>query len=174
MSIGGIEQWITIRGDDRNNPALLFLHGGPGDVTNPWAFAFFTPWEKYFTVVQWDQRGAGRTLRTSGRAVAFLVTGPFGTSRATSAEILKHWRALTGRQGHPADPQFANYLEATLSTVILDGPQVSAFRQLLERLAGLMGADESHGLAGRLDRPQREGQAREIDVDPDAFRRLAA
>jgi len=74
VSIGGIEQWVTIRGEDRSNPVLLFLHGGPGDVTNPWTFAFFAPWEKYFTVVQWDQRGAGRTLRKTGEAVASTMT----------------------------------------------------------------------------------------------------
>jgi pimeloyl-ACP methyl ester carboxylesterase len=74
VKIGGIEQWITIRGQDRDNPVLLFLHGGPGDVTNPWSFALFAPWEKHFTVVQWDERGAGRTLRKSGSAVAPTIT----------------------------------------------------------------------------------------------------
>ena len=74
VTIGGIEQWITIRGWDRDNPVLLFLHGGPGDVTNPWSFALFALWEKHFTVVQWDQRGAGRTLRKSGPAVAPTIT----------------------------------------------------------------------------------------------------
>jgi pimeloyl-ACP methyl ester carboxylesterase len=74
VSIGGIEQWVTIRGQDRANPVLLFLHGGPGDVTNPWTFALFAPWEKLFTVVQWDQRGAGRTLRRTGPAVAPTMT----------------------------------------------------------------------------------------------------
>jgi len=74
VPIGGIDQWITIRGEDRANPVLLFMHGGPGDVTNPWAFAFFAPWEQYFTVVQWDQRGAGRTLRKNGRAIAPTMT----------------------------------------------------------------------------------------------------
>jgi pimeloyl-ACP methyl ester carboxylesterase len=74
VSIGGIEQWITIRGEDRSNPVLLFLHGGPGDVSNPWSFLFFAPWEKYFTIVQWDQRGAGRTLRKTGESVASTMT----------------------------------------------------------------------------------------------------
>jgi pimeloyl-ACP methyl ester carboxylesterase len=74
VSIGGIEQWVTIRGEDRSNPVLLFLHGGPGDVTNPWSFAMFDPWEAYFTVAQWDQRGAGRTLSKSGPSIASTMT----------------------------------------------------------------------------------------------------
>jgi pimeloyl-ACP methyl ester carboxylesterase len=74
VAIGGIDQWVTIRGEDRNNPVLLFLHGGPGDATNPSTFALFAPWEKHFTVVQWDQRGTGRTLRKSGPSVASTMT----------------------------------------------------------------------------------------------------
>src|SRR5580704_6927628 len=74
VHLGGIEQWVTIRGEDRQNPVLLFVHGGPGDVTNPWSFAYFAAWEKRFTVVQWDERGAGRTLRKTGPSVASTMT----------------------------------------------------------------------------------------------------
>jgi pimeloyl-ACP methyl ester carboxylesterase len=74
VKIGGIDQWITIRGEDRKNPVLLFLHGGPGDATNPWGYAGFRTWLKYFTVVQWDQRGAGRTLGRNGAASASTIT----------------------------------------------------------------------------------------------------
>jgi pimeloyl-ACP methyl ester carboxylesterase len=74
VSLGGIEQWVTVRGQDRDNPVLLFLHGGPGDATNPWSFMVFAPWQKHFTVVQWDQRGAGRTLRKSGPGIAPTLT----------------------------------------------------------------------------------------------------
>ena len=41
VRIGGIEQWITIKGDDHNNPVVLFLHGGPGDALSPFADAMF-------------------------------------------------------------------------------------------------------------------------------------
>ncbi len=61
VPIGGIEQWITIKGADRDNPVVLILHGGPGDAWSPFADAMFGGWEKDFTLVQWDQRGAGRT-----------------------------------------------------------------------------------------------------------------
>jgi pimeloyl-ACP methyl ester carboxylesterase len=74
VMIGGIEQWISIRGEDRANPVLLFVHGGPGDATNPWAYAVFRPWLKRFTVVQWDQRGAGRTLGRNERSLGPTIT----------------------------------------------------------------------------------------------------
>lgn len=73
VEIGGIDQWIQIRGEDRNNPVLLFVHGGPGASTMPISSGW-QPWEKYFTVVQWDQRGAGRTYRRTGRAIAPTMT----------------------------------------------------------------------------------------------------
>lgn len=65
LSIGGIGQWVHIRGEDRENPVVLILHGGPGG-----SFSALTPvfrdWEKHFTVVQWDQRGSGKTLSRGG------------------------------------------------------------------------------------------------------------
>ncbi len=74
IDIGGIQQWVTIRGEDRRNPLILFLHGGPGDATNPSAYPVFRPWQKHFTVVQWDQRGAGRTLGRHGRSLVETIT----------------------------------------------------------------------------------------------------
>jgi pimeloyl-ACP methyl ester carboxylesterase len=65
VRIGGIDQWIEVRGQDVNNPILLFIHGGPGVAFIPLAGSFQGPWEKYFTVVQWDQRGAGKTYESN-------------------------------------------------------------------------------------------------------------
>lgn len=59
--IGGIEQWINVRGQDRDNPMILFVHGGPASPSMPTMWQFQRPLEEYFTVVNWDQRGAGKT-----------------------------------------------------------------------------------------------------------------
>jgi len=65
VQIGGIPQWIEIRGWDRTNPVILWLHGGPGAPVLPASYASFLPWEKTFTLVHWHQRGAG--LTSAGR-----------------------------------------------------------------------------------------------------------
>lgn len=61
--IGGIDQWISVRGEDRGNPVLLFVHGGPASPSIPSLWQFQRPVEEYFTVVNYDQRGAGKTYR---------------------------------------------------------------------------------------------------------------
>lgn len=61
VELGGVRQWISIRGLHRDNPVLLFIHGGPGSPMMPTAWAFQKPWEDFFTVVHWDQRGAGKS-----------------------------------------------------------------------------------------------------------------
>jgi pimeloyl-ACP methyl ester carboxylesterase len=61
VPINGIEQWVTIKGKRCGNPAVLFIHGGPGNPLSPYADKLFGAWEQDFTLVQWDQRGAGMT-----------------------------------------------------------------------------------------------------------------
>jgi pimeloyl-ACP methyl ester carboxylesterase len=73
VTVGGIEQWVTIRGDDDRNPVLLLLHGGPGDVQSPF-ISIYAPYEKDFVLVQWDERGAGQTFAKSGAAGVTLET----------------------------------------------------------------------------------------------------
>ena len=75
VRIGGIEQFVSIRGTDKRNPVLLFIHGGPGYVSIPMSWWFSRGWEEYFTVVQWDQRGAGKTyLINDPKSVAPTLT----------------------------------------------------------------------------------------------------
>lgn len=72
--IGGIDQWLNVRGQDRENPMIMFVHGGPASPTTPTMWQFQRPIEEYFTVVQWDQRGAGKTYgETDPKAIADTI-----------------------------------------------------------------------------------------------------
>jgi pimeloyl-ACP methyl ester carboxylesterase len=72
VDLGGSEQWVTVRGLDRANPLLLMVHGGPGVALSPLATALLA-YEGDYTVVQWDQRGAARTLsRADGVVIGEL------------------------------------------------------------------------------------------------------
>ena len=90
VQIGGIDQWISIRGQNRDNPVILVLHGGPGVSNAPFAPAFI-PWEEDFTVVEWDQRGAGRTFGRNGAQ----LTGTLSIDRLTQdgIELTQHLRS---------------------------------------------------------------------------------
>src|SRR5450432_463685 len=90
---------------------------------------------------------------TEGRQIrAFIVTGPFATARPTSTDILERWRFLTGRQGHPSDPEFSHYVDATLSTLVVEGGQTAAFRRAVERLAALIaGKGPAGGIQAEVD-----------------------
>ncbi|WP_433796233.1 alpha/beta fold hydrolase [Actinoplanes sp. CA-252034] len=90
VRIGGLDQWISVRGDDRRNPVMLEIHGGPGASNLP-----FIPrtrdWERHFTVVRWDMRGAGRTFAHGGQ-------GELSLDRLTrdALEVTDHVRARLG------------------------------------------------------------------------------
>lgn len=80
VQIGGIEQWIAIDGKDLRNPAILFLHGGPGEAQSP-LLQEFLPWETDFTVVNWDQRGSGRTYGKNGPSTPNMSTPAMALDR---------------------------------------------------------------------------------------------
>ena len=60
-TIGGIAQTLIIRGENIQNPVLLFVHGGPGISTFPFIKNAFKGMEKLFTICYWEQRGAGKS-----------------------------------------------------------------------------------------------------------------
>lgn len=94
VPVGGIDQWISIQGLDRSNPVLLVVHGGPGESQWPVADEY-APWQKAFTVVHWDQRGAGRTYGRYG-----ALTPEFSLDRIArdGIEVAEYLQRTLGRK----------------------------------------------------------------------------
>ena len=65
ITLGGIDQWVLIRGHDHTKPVVLFLHGGPGMPAMFLAHAFQRELERDFVMVQWDRRGAGKSFEAA-------------------------------------------------------------------------------------------------------------
>jgi proline iminopeptidase len=96
IPIGGTKQWISVRGRDRANPILLMIHGGPASPDIPTSWYFQSGWEDYFTVVQWDQRGAGKTYNANDPKT---IRPTLSADRITedAAEVVQYLRARYGK-----------------------------------------------------------------------------
>ena len=97
IQIGGSTQWLSIRGKDKRNPVLLFLHGGPGLTFMPSDWTIQGPWEDYFTVVQWDQRGAGKTFSSNDPKV-IEPTMTIEQMTNDASEVVTYLRKTFGKQ----------------------------------------------------------------------------
>lgn len=66
IDLGGVPQWVLMRGHDTTRPVVLFLHGGPGMPAMYLAHDFQRAMERDFIMVHWDRRGAGKSFATGG------------------------------------------------------------------------------------------------------------
>lgn len=75
VEIGGINQFITLKGNDQKKPLLLFLHGGPGKSLIGVAETFNDELIDHFVVIHWDQRESGKTLEmnTSNEELTYEI-----------------------------------------------------------------------------------------------------
>ncbi|MCY3698561.1 MAG: alpha/beta fold hydrolase [Gemmatimonadetes bacterium] len=96
IEVNGSTQWLSIRGLNRANPILLVLHGGPGSPVMGASWAYQKPWEDFFTVVNWDRRGVGKSFSAADSA----RLGPTMTLEQLvddAAAVVEH---LLARLGH--------------------------------------------------------------------------
>lgn len=61
LTLGGLKQWVLLRGKSIHNPILIFLHGGPGISVQGLLRYYNSELENHFLVVGWDQRGTGKS-----------------------------------------------------------------------------------------------------------------
>src|SRR5262245_52276015 len=94
VTLGGIPQWVEIRGADTEYPVLIALHGGPGMPETPLLRHFNGAVETAFTVVYWDQRGAGRSYSRTIPAASMTVD----RFVADLDELVDHVRRKLGKE----------------------------------------------------------------------------
>ena len=140
VRIGGLKQAISIRGDNKNNPVMVYLHGGPGYPLFP-----FEPLqesmlrlERQFTMVYWEQRGTGKSFnwripRRSMNIEQFVED---------TRQVVEYTRQVTGTDkvflwghswGSNIGALFAARYPELLHAYISTGQSVSPFEN--ERLA---------------------------------------
>ncbi|MET8813965.1 alpha/beta hydrolase [Streptomyces sp. NPDC004549] len=93
VRIGGLDHWLSVRGEDRANPVVVELHGGPGS-SNSILAGVSRAWERHVTLVRWDMRGTGKTLRRSGADGQGEMT--FGRLVQDAVEVVEHVRERLG------------------------------------------------------------------------------
>jgi pimeloyl-ACP methyl ester carboxylesterase len=86
--VNGRDEWITVRGEDRANPVILFLHGGPSEANSPFV-GLYRPFEKDFVFAQWDQPGAGMTYMRAGKDQPKLTLDSMADDGIAVAERLR-------------------------------------------------------------------------------------
>ena len=147
VRIGGIEQWVTVKGRSCANPVVLVVHGGPGNPMSPYAARLYGPWEQHYTLVQWDQRGAGRTyaksppaegetlsverLAADGNEVAAYVAGRLGKRKL----ILMggSWGSIVGVHMVKARPELYAAYMGTAQVVNGTADQASSYAAVMAR-----------------------------------------
>lgn len=112
VRLGGVDQWVSIRGRDATNPVLLHLSGGPGSSDVGWVRTFNRALEDHYTVVVWEQRGVGKSYP------ALDPTSAFTLHRVVSDGIeLSQW--LGHRFGQPKIYLTGNSWGSTLGVLMV-------------------------------------------------------
>lgn len=145
IELGGLEQAVLIRGRDRSNPVVLFLHGGPGNPTMYLAHAFQRPLERDFVVVQWDRRGAGKSYGaldgTGSLSVRRMLDDTHELARLLADRFGKEGIYLVGHS-------WGSYLG------------ILAARERPDLYLGYVGTGQMSAGPVRVDSVRREGLAR--------------
>ncbi|MEZ5769689.1 MAG: hypothetical protein R3D80_20095 [Paracoccaceae bacterium] len=148
IELGGVRQYVLIRGRDRTAPLLVNVHGGPGMSERALYRYHNAALEDNFTVAYWDQRGAGKSfdpaldpatltidrMSTDLGELIDTLLGAFGQERCCCSPIpgARCWRSNTS----PDAPRRS--------------PPTSASASVTNQLAS-----EAEGYAGSSPRPKR-------------------
>ena len=118
MNLNGVSQFVSIRAEKENTPLLVYLHGGPGDAALPLVMKYNKMLEQQFTVVVWEQRGAGKSYYQFDHAMTIdvflkdlhtLVDHLLSRFHQSSLYLLGHsWGSILGLRFVAAYPELVH------------------------------------------------------------------
>ncbi len=91
LRIGGSDQWLLLRSENTDNPVILFLHGGPGTSQLTANRRNTRLLEKHFIVVNWDQRGAGKSYAAIAAADKMTIEQFVEDTRELTTWLMKRF-----------------------------------------------------------------------------------
>jgi len=144
VRIGGVDQWLIIRGQDINKPVLLFLSGGPGASEAARVLRFNQELEKHFVVVIWEQRGCGKSY-PSRYPTSDLTIEQYAADINELSEILRarfdeqkiylvghSWGAIIGVRAVQARPDLFHAYVGTAQMVDVRETDQIIYRMVME------------------------------------------
>lgn len=144
IPVGGISQWITLKGSDDRAPVLLFLHGGPGNSVMGYAEQFTAELQKRFVVVQWDQRESGKTAKLNHSdkplTVSLMVSDAVGVVRYLCGRFKQEKIYVVGHSwGGFLALQVADRVPELLYACIAAAPMINQVESEVRTLTWLLG-----------------------------------
>jgi proline iminopeptidase len=94
VPLGGLEQYIEVRGASGSLPLLLYLHGGPSMPATPMLRFHNAGLSEIFIVVSWDQRGCGHSARSDPRPADMTLERFIEDAH----ELTGHLKQIYGRE----------------------------------------------------------------------------
>jgi pimeloyl-ACP methyl ester carboxylesterase len=166
--LGGVEQWVELRGDDPAAPPLLYLHAH--GISSLFA-TLLRPWERRFVVVHWDRRTVGRTRRRNGDAGSEAWT--FDLLASDGIELAER---LVERFGRPL------LLVAHSQGTVVGAKMAAARPDLFSEYVGIgqlgdMERNELLSHAALCDAARRTGNEKalgRLEASPPPYRELGA
>ncbi len=175
--IGGIDQSFHARGAHKDDPVLLWLHGGPGTPMMPFESMFQNGIEKSFIVVHWDQRGAGKTYFANGPQDANSYDRMLKDAIETVAMIKKRygkdkivivghsWGSMLGLGLVQARPQDIAAYVGTGQVVDITQNETLGYQATLAEAKRLKNTVAVKELLGIAPYPEASGETPEAKID---------
>jgi pimeloyl-ACP methyl ester carboxylesterase len=144
VELGGVEQWLIVRGQSIDKPVLLFLSGGPGGSEAGRVLRFNQELEQHFVVVIWEQRGCGKSFPALNPKPALTVE-QYAADIVELADMLRarfdedriylmghSWGTIIGVRAVQARPDLFHAYIGTAQMVNLRETDQTIYRMVLE------------------------------------------